>query len=453
MDQLSSAQVPSPALAKLLRDTYTSAEIDSLLEFLTEQGTFRFPLLPTGLFAAANSTAADFEVYGYQNVWLRDNVQVAYGHHLCGETSIAAQCVRALLDFYSAHRRRFDDVIQDPLLANDAQKRPHIRFNGLTLGENPEHWSHAQNDALGYFLWLVSRLAREHHLDLTENDAATLNEFPHYFAAIRYELDADSGHWEERQKIEASSIGPVVAALEEYALLLDVQPELGNHGRHVSPLLCRELAAKGSHVLEKTLPMECASHDPLLRRDHDSALLFLAWPLNLVDSSMARTIVSQTQQHLAGPYGIRRYNGDSYWCANYKNLVSAEKRSTDYSNDQASRDSLLKQGFEAQWCLFDPVISLIAGNWYQSTRDPADLRLQTRHLNRSLHQLTSEDSLFGPYRCPESYYFENEAWGPNDMTPLLWAQSNLRCALHAMKNSVKQRPNHTRPSQTQGVSL
>lgn len=42
----------------------------------------------------------------------------------------------------------------------DAANRPHVRFDGRTLSEiGDERWAHAQNDALGYFLWLSSTLA------------------------------------------------------------------------------------------------------------------------------------------------------------------------------------------------------------------------------------------------------------------------------------------------------
>jgi len=70
-------------------------------------------------------------------------------------------------------------------------------------------------------------------------------------------------------------------------------------------------------------------------------------------------------------------------------------------------------------------------------RDPARLRLQTEHLNRSLRQLTGDGLSFPPLRCPESYYLENNRWGPNDITPLMWTQANLRLALHFLEQSLQ----------------
>ena len=46
-----------------------------------------------------------------------------------------------------------------------------------------------------------------------------LSLFARYFEKIRYWQDEDSGHWEEARKIEASSIGVVVGALEEFQAL------------------------------------------------------------------------------------------------------------------------------------------------------------------------------------------------------------------------------------------
>ena len=85
----------------------------------------------------------------------------------------------------------------------------------------------------------------------------------------------------------------------------------------------------------------------------------------------------------------------------------------------------------------DPIISVIHGLRYQQTGDTGQLELQTQHLNRSLRQLTGDGTSFPPLRCPESYYRENGEWGPNDITPLLWTQANLRLALHFMEQSLE----------------
>ena len=137
-----------------------------------------------------------------------------------------------------------------------------------------------------------------------------------------------------------------------------------------------------------------------------------------------------------GDYGIRRYLGDSYWCADYKEVFSEDDRTSDFSDDQASRDKYLKPGQEAQWCIFDSIMSVIYGQRFLDSGQTADYEKQRFHLDRALNQLTTRESTFGPYRCPESYYLEKGKYVPNDITPLLWTQGNLMMALHQWKQTL-----------------
>jgi len=94
---------------------------------------------------------------------------------------------------------------------------------------------------------------------------------------------------------------------------------------------------------------------------------------------------------------------------------------------------------EAQWTLFDPIISCIYANRHRGNSRNEDLGRQTEYLNRSLGQLTSETNPnFLPYRCPELYYLESGQYVPNDHVPLLWTQANLMVSLHLMEKSCKQ---------------
>ena len=46
------------------------------------------------------------------------------------------------------------------------------------------------------------------------------------------------------------------------------------------------------------------------------------WLHRVVDQAMADRIVGDVVRHLQGDVGIRRYIGDSYWCADYRELFS-----------------------------------------------------------------------------------------------------------------------------------
>lgn len=409
----------------------TAAEVEGILHFLSEQGTFRFPTLSSGLFSAAAAENPEFRLTGYQNVWTRDNCHIAHALWGVGEKESARRAARALLTFYLKHRHKFLDVIDDSVDPDDPMNRPHIRFDGETLDEIDVRWAHAQNDALGYTLWLACKLLRAGDLEPDPEFLELFNLMVQYFQAIAYWQDEDSGHWEETRKIEASSIGTVIAGLRELRAFLADHP-----GEIIDLLLLNDLIQQGEHALSQILPAECIQDNPQQNRRYDAALLFLIYPLNVVGDELADRIIRDVREHLTGPIGIRRYIGDSYWCANYRDLLAPEVRTTDFSEDMSARDKLLKPGEEAQWCIFDPILSVIHGQRYLETGDKAELELQLHHCRRSLKQLTTEGARFPAYRCPESYFLEHGHWIPNDICPLLWTQANLRLALEWMKRTA-----------------
>jgi phosphorylase kinase alpha/beta subunit len=275
---------------------------------------------------------------------------------------------------------------------------------------------------------------------LSSEDVSLLAAFVKYFESIQFWQAEDSGHWEEAPKIEASSIGPVTAGLIALRQMLSQRGEwskLTYNGKQLSPEFVDSLIEHGQQALGQILPSECIQEDSTKRRRYDAALLFLIYPLDIASGPIGEQIVSDVVDNLLGPYGIRRYIGDSYWCQDYKKLLAADQRTAEVSDDMSKRDSLLVPGQEAQWCIFDPIVSIIHGQHFQKSGDTRRLALQTHHLNRSLQQLTGNDTSFAPLRCPESWYCEGGKYVPNDITPLLWTQANLRLALHAMGQSVK----------------
>lgn len=430
------------SMEDFLRDSYCVEDVRAITRHLIEHGTFQFPTLSSGLFSAALAHREDLEYTGYQNVWVRDNIHIAHHFHVLGQHDRAVPAVSAITRFFHTQRGKLRNIIVGKANPQNMMLRPHIRFDGEKLAEVSERWAHAQNDAIGYWLWLASQLARAGHWQPTGDDVKLLANFVEYLAAIRFWEDEDSGHWEEARKIEASSIGAATAGLtalrEYFVTMASSQMPLGATKSFVDQT-CRRaetLIERGHAALKAILPSECVQDDPAKRRRYDAALLFLIYPLRIVDGQMAETIVSDVVANLLGPYGIRRYLDDSYWCADYKKLLDPSHRTVDVSDNMSARDRLLQPGGEAQWCIFDPILSVIHGLRYQQTGNAGELEKQTEHLNRSLRQLTGEGGPFLPLRCPESYYRENGVWGPNDITPLLWTQANLRLALHFQEQSL-----------------
>ncbi len=432
--------LPTPSeLAARLHPSSTAQDVIAVREFLQAQGTFRFPTLASGLFSASASEADDFGMTGYRHAWVRDSVQIAHALWRTDQPGMAVRAVEALMSFFQKYRHRFTDIIDGRADAHDPQQRPHIRFDGDHLTEVDEKWAHAQNDALGAFLWIYLRMISEGVLRPSPAQWDILADFPAYFRSVKYWEDEDSGHWEETRKIAASSIGIVVAALRQLRdLLTDAKCDFawGRTENGVSGDELNWLIKQGETALKVILPFECLQPDPTQHRRYDSALLFLIEPYGVVTGDMAEQIITDVREHLMGPIGIRRYLGDSYWCADYKDLLGAEQRTADFSDNLAERDRLMEKGTEAQWCIFDPILSVIFARRFAEHRRAEDRERQFEHLLRSLNQLTTSDHPAGPYRCPESYFRHHGTWVPNDITPLLWTQANLRWALHCAEQTA-----------------
>jgi phosphorylase kinase alpha/beta subunit len=418
-----------------IRPHYTPAAVRALTAFLRRRGTLDFKPLPTGLFPAAALDPAAAAASGYGRAWVRDNVYVALAHAAAGDLRTAAGVAAGLAAFYRRHRRRFSDIVAGRADPAEAMNRPHVRFDGARLAELPEPWPHAQNDALGYFLWLTARLAAA---GVIQPEAELLALVCRYLRAIAYWRDADSGHWEEGRKVQASSIGAVVAGLR--ALRAWASAPAGSARRSarapLPPADLDDLIATGEQALAAILPAECVQPDPRCARRHDAALLFLVYPLEAAGEAAARAIVAEVVAHLMGEHGIRRYRGDSYWTADYRERFPAAELTADPSERLARRNALHRPGEEAQWCLFDPILAAIFGRRYLRGGDREDRERQVFHLHRSLGQLTGRGCPQGELRCPEAYCLAGGRWVPNDHVPLLWTQANLWLALAALEKSA-----------------
>jgi len=424
-------------LSTMTKPEYSLAEIQALSALLESHGTLTLASLPNGLFPAA-ALGGEKSYTGYSHVWVRDNIHIAHALFKTGRTAIAVRNLRVLMAYFIKYRQRFVDIVAGTADANVVMNRPHIRFDGKSLEEEKEKWAHAQNDALGYFLWMFSRLVNENALTPDADQLNMLALFARYFQAIRYWQDEDSGHWEEGRKVSASSIGVVVAGLAEFKkLLANAGPLRDRHGTLLAAEVLEPLIERGRAALKGILPSECVQPDPLKRRRYDAALLFLVYPLRIVEGPIADRILSDVIAHLQGEIGIRRYLGDSYWAPDYKAKLKPEERTADVSDDPSARDRLLTgAGQEAQWCVFDPIVSCIFGLKFQSTRLPEHLEKQAEYLNRSLRQITDGSQANVPaFRCPELCFLEAGRYVPNDHVPLLWTQANLILALKVMEDN------------------
>jgi len=390
-------------------------------EQLAAFGTLCIPQLANGLFAAAGGPEAG-HASGYQHAWLRDNVMVAYSRWRCGDTQSAHRTAESLAKFLETQEPRMRAIIHRPEAKDEVHNRPHVRFEANTLRELPQKWSHAQNDALGDVMWLRFLLAEQNDLALETGEVELFGTLARYFGAIEYWDDKDSGPWEEERKVNSSSVGTVLSALQG---LKRYRERTGSFGMLEGSELDLWIA-RGSATLHRRLPFESPPE-----RKTDSAVLLLVHPLDVIeDRRMAHRIVSLVRARLEGERGIRRYNGDSYFCQDYDEWFPPEEQTADFSNSMDVRDEFLRPGCEAQWCLFDPILSSIFGSRFRVTARPELFQLQLRYLNRALSQVTKDG------QCPELYFLKRGEWTPNDHTPLAWTQANLAVALHDLKLSL-----------------
>ena len=333
--------------------------------------------MANNLYAAVTGLSSQ-STTGYQDVWLRDNVMVANSFRLRGDIESAKQTMLALTSLLRTQFDRFKAVIADPRLKLKVQNRPHVRFNAVDGTSDPS-WSHAQNDALGYTLWLRFVMANSGQLELDESDYELYRLFPLYFKAISYWEDADSGAWEEDLKVNSSSVGVVVAGLR--AMETHLQGQSGATWKNRDSLLpiVGDLIGRGCAHLENSLPCESPP-----QRCADGALLFLIYPVNVLNPEQEDLVLKIVKSDLVREVGTIRYVGDSYFGQDYPEWFSEKELTADFSDRIAERNKLLHPGYEAQWCIFDPIISIIHGHRFLA--DPArenELAEQTHFLNRA----------------------------------------------------------------------
>ncbi len=400
-------------LKQLVRDEYSPEELRTLLQYLTAHDTFTFTPLTSGLYPAS---PVGLENGRYRYAWVRDNVHSAHALFIAGRVDEAVTVVHALIRYFDAHAARFDACIEGRVDLSDPMERPHVRFDGDTLQEVSEVWPHAQNDAHGYFVWLISVLLRSSALVWDDTLAHVVRRTVLFLGAIRFFEDADSGHWEEGRAVRASSIGTVCAGLRT------VRPALAEHAPELLPTV-DALYEQGVAALARILPCEATG-----AREYDAATLFLVEPLGEVTGMDATRVVARVREQLMGAVGIARYPGDAFWGPDY-DALPVSLRTANASTDDSFRRTYGVRGKGAQWCIFDPLLSAYFERTYRQTGDKEAKQLRFFHLNRSLRALVARDE--GLY-LPELYYEQNGIRTPNTIVPLYWAQANLLYALQTL---------------------
>jgi len=451
-DELPKLRAPAqPGLAKFCRaEPLKLEELHELKALLESKGTLDIARAKckdaegnfTGPFSASAANAkGDHKGSSMFGSWLRDNSIIAYGLYITDPDGQGCEdakaCLNAIAKFMLTHEsQRMELVINghkdvtstDPKTWMD---RPHIRFIGETGLEDTKWYNHKQNDALGYFIWARIQLALAGKMPLTGDHFKLLGQLFDYLRTIRCWQDYDAGHWEEHSAQHASSLGPCLAATQAFKQLMKQE------GYPLAP--CKDdtldlLEKSLLNQLDLILPDETKMPEEHAR-DADSALVFLCYPLQIVTEQVGLSIINRLRK-LMGDIAMCRYRKDSYWCKDYKDKVGDDPTKHFTDEELKERDALLQPGEEAQWCLFDPMVSAYYGKLYQKSGNNAYLMLQQFFFARALAAITGDDCEFGPWMCCEAYYLTKGEWKPNDNTPLVWTQVDLKMALHEMEQSL-----------------
>lgn len=462
-------------ITTLSTDMYLECPYE-LREKLEAHDALRFVAYPSGLYPASELPTMLGAQTGMDMAWLRDNAHVAMALHEQGCQTEASRAGRAMLTVLHNNRNVLDTVVNDTSRSISQLPRLPVRVHGATLENDREQ--RIQNDSVGYALWFVSRLMHSGTIKPHADDLDVLAQTVRYLDRVQYWKDADQGHWEEDSRIHTSSIGTVLAGLRDtqkmfdhYGYMHEINiPQLMDKGVNsfytilshgltdISGPALASIATRGQYTWSEHLDPnnQEVTHAPefdIHRRQYDAALLFLVEPLNIMQGGWAEKIVHDVEQNLLREKGIARYVGDTYWCPGFKELLTIEERTTsadgrlDLRNASAAKVAATKT--EAQWTLFDPILSSYWGKRYQQEGNPEQLEKQLKHLDRSLSQLTVQPD--GSMKLPELYYHEQDGilddsfaeshqfrLEAGDHTPLLWSQANLLNALSLFEENIAQ---------------
>jgi GH15 family glucan-1,4-alpha-glucosidase len=305
--------------------------------------------LPNGAYTASIS-----EDYSY--VWIRDVVYTVLPF-LYDSSTRYEDAYHALFNLFKSYEWKIDI---------HTKKKPvylyeyiHARYS-KNLKELPMEWGHAQNDAIGAFLWGVGLGIRHGKMIIRdEKDIEIVQKLVDYLQCIEYWHTKDNGMWEENMELHASSVGACVAGLKSIKMLVDVN---------------EDLIQRGEETLQFLLPRESQT------KDVDLALLSLIYPYTLVDHQTGLTIVENVTQQLERTHGCIRYKNDQYY----------------------------NEGAEAEWCFGFPWLGLcyLELGMVDKAKDYVD----------KTHRIIPDN-----WEVPELYIGGTNK--PNGNTPLAWAVS------------------------------
>ncbi|WP_453996651.1 glycoside hydrolase family 15 protein [Bacillus nitroreducens] len=308
----------------------------------------------------------------YSYVWIRDIVYTVLPF-INEPSERYAKAYHALLDMFRTYEWKIDiHRKQKPIYLFEYI---HSRYS-TELKELPVEWGHAQNDAIGAFLWGIGegyRLGQKVIRD--KKDIEIVQKLVDYLECLQYWQAKDNGMWEENMEVHASSIGACVAGLNAVKILVNVKDDL---------------IKKGEEALRNLLPRESET------KDTDLALLSLVFPYRVVERDTALKIVETVSSKLERTYGVIRYENDQYY----------------------------NEGSEAEWCFGFPWLGLCY--------------LELGQFNKASEYIEKTKRIVPDnWEVPELYVGGTNR--PNGNTPLAWSVAMSYIFLTKIEDMVQQK--------------
>lgn len=308
---------------------------------------------------------------GYDKAWLRDNFYTSHAFEAAGDWETVSSLWRAILEIFLKHEGKIDWAVTHK--PHQSWQYIHARYHPETFEEFWDEWGNKQNDAVGATLFKLGDLeAKGHGVIESNRERRIVQRLIDYLNSVEYWHDPDSGVWEEREEVHASSVGAGLAGLKKVSALPFVKMPAG-------------VIEKGEEALRALLPRESKA------KFADLALLSLIWPFEIVSTEMAEEIITNVEYHLTKRLGVIRYKGDYYY----------NKNSDGWSE-------------EAEWTMGFPWLAVIH-------KRRGDLQKAGQYLERAYTALTADRKL------PELYFSNTKK--PNENIPLGWAESLFVVAL------------------------
>ena len=405
----------------------------ALREELGREGALQFQVRASGLLSASDISNPELaRLTGMDMAWFRDNAHVANALMLSGEgdwVDMAKDVGHAFLRILHRNEGLIKASIADP----NAPRLP-VRVDAETLENDTE--PRLQNDSTGYSVWLPGKLMNAGILQPKKDDLAIMDLVVQYLDAHEYWHELEEGQWEEDRQIHASSIGVAVAGLRAVMrafIVSDYHPSVDPR-----PVLQKGLTALHGLVRDGETPRS----KTYAGRKYDASHLFLAETVRVFRGNMALNdnMVKRVEQKLVRKVGVIRYPGDSYYAPGFTEMLKPGERTSQAEGRLQKRDMLgpdaKRTKTEAQWTLFDPLLSAYWGRRFERTHDSYHRAKQIAYLDRALKHYVLVDKR-GP-RVPEMFYQEtvDSPPVPNDHVPLLWSQGNMLQALRQFEQTT-----------------